>query len=105
MRVADPSSGWRLLHTYGVIPPTHIHSGPPQKRLIVFFTPNGTIPDAWRPTGGERDFTLSTILSPMSLCSLQGDMSPVTPAAAATLPLTSAAADMSPLTPAARERF
>ena len=36
-----------------------------QKRLIVFFTPNGTIPDAWRPTGGERDFTLSTILSPL----------------------------------------
>ena len=21
-----------------------------QKRLIVFFTPNGTIPEAWRPT-------------------------------------------------------
>jgi len=36
-----------------------------QKRLIVFFTPNGTIPDAWRPTGTERDFTLSSILSPL----------------------------------------
>lgn len=36
-----------------------------QKRLIVFFTPNGTVPDAWRPTGGETDFTLSPILSPL----------------------------------------
>ena len=36
-----------------------------QKRLLVFFTANGTIPDAWRPTGGETDFSLSTILSPL----------------------------------------
>lgn len=36
-----------------------------EKRLIVFFTSNGTIPDAWRPTGGETDFELSTILSPL----------------------------------------
>ena len=46
-------------------PLTSHADGPIQKRLIVFFTPNGTIPDAWRPTGGERDFTLSTILSPL----------------------------------------
>jgi len=26
------------------------------KRLLVFFTPNGTIHDHWRPTGGETDF-------------------------------------------------
>lgn len=35
------------------------------RRLIVFFTPNGTIPDAWTPVGGERDFALSPILSPL----------------------------------------
>lgn len=46
--------------------PLRSHADTPvQKRLIVFFTPNGTIPDAWRPTGGERDFTLSPILSPL----------------------------------------
>ena len=27
------------------------------KRLLVFFTPNGTIHEHWRPTGGETDFT------------------------------------------------
>jgi hypothetical protein len=32
------------------------------RRLILFFTPHGTIPDAWRPTGGEHDFKLGTIL-------------------------------------------
>ena len=44
--------------------PLRAHAdGPVQKRLIVFFTPNGTIPDAWTPTGSERHFTLSPILS------------------------------------------
>ena len=33
------------------------------KRLIVFFTSNGTIPEAWTPTGGETDFQFSPILS------------------------------------------
>lgn len=37
------------------------------KRFIVFFHPNGTIPDAWFPTPGatERDFTMSEILQPL----------------------------------------
>ncbi len=35
------------------------------KRLIVFFSPNGTIYDSWLPTGGETDFTLGTILQPL----------------------------------------
>lgn len=35
------------------------------KRLVVFFSPNGTIYDSWLPSGGETDFTLGTILSPL----------------------------------------
>lgn len=35
------------------------------KRLILFFTPHGTIFDRWRPSGGETDFTFSPILSPL----------------------------------------
>jgi hypothetical protein len=39
---------------------------PHPKRLIVFFSANGTIADAWRPTGGENDFVLSEILEPLA---------------------------------------
>lgn len=39
---------------------------PHPKRLVVFFSPNGTIDGAWRPTGGETDFTLSEILEPLA---------------------------------------
>jgi hypothetical protein len=35
------------------------------KRFIYFHTPNGSIPSAWTPTGGETDFTLSKILAPL----------------------------------------
>lgn len=35
-------------------------------RLILFFTPHGTVWDRWRPAGGERDFTMSPILMPLS---------------------------------------
>jgi hypothetical protein len=35
------------------------------KRFVVWFTPNGTIPDAWRPSGSETDFTFSRILKPL----------------------------------------
>jgi len=34
-------------------------------RFIVFFSPNGTIPNEWRPDGGETDFTLRRILAPL----------------------------------------
>src|SRR5688572_26351108 len=40
--------------------------GPFPKRLVIFFSANGTIPDNWRPAGGETDFTLSTILAPLA---------------------------------------
>ena len=35
------------------------------KRLITFFSANGTIMNNWQPTGGETDFVLSDILSPL----------------------------------------
>jgi len=34
-------------------------------RLAIFYTPNGRVRDAWGPSGGERDFTLSRILRPL----------------------------------------
>jgi hypothetical protein len=36
------------------------------KRLIVFFSANGTIHENWAPTGSEHDFTLSPILQPLA---------------------------------------
>ncbi len=39
---------------------------PHPKRLVVFFSANGTIDSAWRPTGGEKDFVLSEILAPLA---------------------------------------
>jgi hypothetical protein len=44
--------------------PGYTASGAP-KRFIVWFTPNGTIPSAWTPTGGETDFQFSRILKPL----------------------------------------
>jgi hypothetical protein len=41
-------------------------SAAPPKRLIVVFTPNGTIYDAWKPTGTEMQFELSRILTPLA---------------------------------------
>lgn len=34
-------------------------------RLILWFTPHGTIYDNWKPSGGEADFTFSPILRPL----------------------------------------
>jgi hypothetical protein len=35
-------------------------------RLILWFTPHGTVYENWKPTGGETDFTLSPILKPLA---------------------------------------
>jgi hypothetical protein len=35
-------------------------------KLLLFFTPHGTVWDQWRPSGGERDYTFSPILQPLS---------------------------------------
>ena len=34
-------------------------------RFVVMFSPNGTIPTQWTPSGTETDFTLSPILAPL----------------------------------------
>lgn len=38
------------------------------QRLVVFFSPNGSVLEHWRPTGGTRDFTFGagTILEPLA---------------------------------------
>jgi hypothetical protein len=36
----------------------------PPKRLVLVYFPAGVVGAAWRPSGGERDFTLSPILEP-----------------------------------------
>ena len=40
-------------------------AAPAQPRLLLFFTPHGTVWDQWRPGGGEADFTFSPILKPL----------------------------------------
>jgi hypothetical protein len=45
--------------------PRPAHAAGP-KRFIVWFTPNGTIRDAWVPRGSETSFELSRILAPLS---------------------------------------
>lgn len=38
---------------------------PIPKRFVVMFSPNGTVRENWLPKGGQTDFTLSPILSPL----------------------------------------
>jgi hypothetical protein len=46
--------------------PSEVMAGDaPPKRLIVLFSANGTIHDAWAPSGTETNFTLGSILSPL----------------------------------------
>ncbi len=44
-----------------------IGEGSGARRLIIFFSPNGTIHDHWRPSGGEYDFSFpaGSILEPL----------------------------------------
>lgn len=37
-----------------------------EPRLIVFYSPGGTLLDQWRPTGDETNFQLSDMMSPLS---------------------------------------
>jgi hypothetical protein len=37
----------------------------PEPKLLLFYTPHGTVWDQWRPSGGETGFTLSPILEPL----------------------------------------
>jgi len=38
----------------------------PPKRLVIMFSPNGTVQETWRPTGNETGFTLGPILEPLN---------------------------------------
>lgn len=42
------------------------------KRLLIIFTPDGTLHNQWRPTGSATDFTLPTLLKPFE--TLQDDL-------------------------------
>ncbi len=48
--------------------PGHLMAAVPKtpKRLVVMFTPNGTVPSAFWPTGSETDFKLGPILEPLA---------------------------------------
>lgn len=35
-------------------------------KLLLYYTPHGTVFDRWRPSGGETDFSLSYILEPLA---------------------------------------
>ena len=39
--------------------------GPKPKRLVLFFTPHGTVHENWVPQGGETDFAFGSILAPL----------------------------------------
>jgi Protein of unknown function (DUF1552) len=41
-------------------------AAPAAPRILLFFTPHGTVWDQWRPSGGETDFELSPILEPLA---------------------------------------
>ncbi len=38
----------------------------PVRKLVLFFTPHGTVWPSWRPAGGEATFTFSPILEPLA---------------------------------------
>lgn len=49
-------------------PSSRADGGPTAKRLIVFFSPNGTIPQQWKPSGTETNFSFppGSILEPLT---------------------------------------
>lgn len=49
-----------------LFPWTEAAAAPSLPRLLLFFTPHGTVWDQWRPSGGETNFTLSPILEPLA---------------------------------------
>jgi hypothetical protein len=44
---------------------THAQAANAPKRLVVFYSPGGTLLDKWRPTGSETQFTLSDMMAPL----------------------------------------
>jgi hypothetical protein len=58
--------GLPLLHAMAGLTPDARAQTAAKKRFVVWFTGSGSILDKWRPTGSEKDFTLSPILSPLA---------------------------------------
>lgn len=50
----------------GLFPWLEAAAAPTPPRVLLLYTPHGTVWDQWRPTGGETNFTLSPILSPLA---------------------------------------
>ncbi len=48
-----------------LFPWTEAAAAPSPMRVLLFFTPHGTVWDQWRPSGSETNFTLSPILQPL----------------------------------------
>ena len=44
---------------------SHAQAAQAPKRLVVFYSPGGTLLDKWRPTGSETQFTLSDMMAPL----------------------------------------
>jgi hypothetical protein len=44
---------------------THAQAAMAPKRLVIFYSPGGTLLDKWRPTGTETQFTLSDMMAPL----------------------------------------
>lgn len=45
---------------------SHAEDLAPPKRLLLVFSANGTIHDAWKPSGSETDFSFGEILAPLT---------------------------------------
>ncbi len=69
MRYATRRSFLQALGVSGAaapfIPLLDAHAQEVPKRLVLFFTPHGTIDSAWKPTGTETAFTVGPILAPL----------------------------------------
>jgi hypothetical protein len=75
-RLPGSTSGWRRrellagLGGIGLLPVlsqrTARAQAPAARRMLIFYTPNGTIGPEWRPRGGETDFTFGRILAPLA---------------------------------------
>jgi Protein of unknown function (DUF1552) len=57
--------GLPFLEIMGRSSSAQAQAAPIPQRLLVFFSPNGSIRENWTPSGTETDFQLSTILAPL----------------------------------------
>lgn len=70
--IARPRSRRHFLRNAGIaggalalFPWMRAAAAPSPPKVLLFFTPHGTVWDQWRPGGGETDFTFSPILQPL----------------------------------------